>query len=78
MEQIKKIFPLSTSCTDRDTFIKNVIIYFVAAIVCWLVFTLLGRIPLIGAVLGIIGWIIDVYLGLGIILAVLIYFNIVK
>lgn len=78
METLKKFFPLSTSCTDNETFIRNIIIYVVAMVICALLFSLLGRIPLIGFLFGIIGWVVGLYLLVGIILAALLYFNILK
>lgn len=78
METVKKFFPLSTSCSDNESFIRNLIIYVVAVVICALLFSLLGRIPLIGILFGIIGWIVGLYLIVGIVLAVLLYFNILK
>lgn len=78
METVKKFFPLSTSCVDNETFIRNLIIYVVAFVICALLFSLLGKIPLIGILFGIIGWIVGLYLIVGIVLAVLLYFNILK
>ncbi len=78
METVKKFFPLSTSCVDNESFIRNIIIYVVAIVICRLFFSLLSRIPLIGFIFGIVGWLATVYLVVGIILAALLYFNILK
>jgi uncharacterized membrane protein YkvI len=78
METVKKLFPLSTSCSDNESFIRNLIIYVVAIVICSLIFSLLGKIPLLGIVFSILGWVVDLYLVVGIVLAVLLYFNILK
>lgn len=78
MENFKKFFPLSTSCVDNETFIRNIIIYVVAMVICGLLFSLLSRIPLIGFLFGLVGWIAVLYMLVGIVLAVLLYFNILK
>jgi hypothetical protein len=47
-------------------------------VICSLLFSLLGKIPLLGIVFSILGWLVDLYLVVGIVLAVLLYFNILK
>lgn len=78
METVKKFFPLSTSCVDNDSFIRNIIIYAVAIVIASLFFSLLGKIPFVGIILSILGWAVDIYFVVGIALAILLYFNILK
>lgn len=78
METLKKFFPLSTACTDTESLIKNLIIYVVAFVICTLIFSLLGKIPLIGILFSIVGGLIGLYLLVGIVLALLLYFNVLK
>lgn len=77
MEAFVKFFPLSTQCTDFDTFVRNLVIYIVAGIIIGLAGALLGWIPVIGLILSIVFWAVDLYIVIGIVLAVLIYFNII-
>ncbi len=78
MDKVKKFFPLSSSIGDNETLIKNVIIYVVAMIISGLVFGLLGKIPIVGIITGIIGALVGIYLLVGLVLAFLFYFNILK
>lgn len=78
MEQLKKFFPLSSSIGDNETLIRNVIIYVVAMIISGLVFGLLGKIPIVGIITGIIGFLVGLYLLVGLVLAFLFYFNVLK
>ena len=77
MEKFVKLFPLSVSCTDSDTLVKNVVIYVVAAVVIGLVGALLGWVPVVGLVLKIVFWVCDLYFLIGFVLCFLIYFNII-
>lgn len=78
MAQLLTYFPFTASVKAKDTrsLIVSLIIYIVAAAVVGLVLGLLGAIPLIGFIFKIIGWIIDIYCTVGIVLTVLRYFDI--
>ncbi len=78
MDKVKKFFPLSTSIGDNETLIRNVIIYVVAMVISGLVFSLLGKIPIVGIITNIIGALVGIYLLVGLVLAFLFYFNILK
>ncbi len=78
MDKVKKFFPLSTSISDNESLIKNVIIYIVAMVISGLVFSLLGKIPIVGIITNIIGALVGIYLLVGLVLAFLLYFNVIK
>lgn len=78
MDLLKKLLPISFKATDKDGFIKALIIYIVAAVVMTAIGMLLGWIPLVGKLLSIIGYIVDVYVTCGIIVAILVFAKVIK
>lgn len=78
MDKVKKFFPLSGRGTDVKTLIISIVIYVVIAFVCGLILGLLGAFPLIGWLFRIIGWIIDLYCLVGIVLTVLNFLGVLK
>lgn len=86
MDILKKLFPRAFAATERDKLVNALIVYIVialvGALVGWLISTLLGWIPLVGLLIGLIlkiaGTIVDVYAIGGIILTLLVYFKVVQ
>lgn len=86
MDMLKKVFPHAFAVTDQSKLIGALIIYAVVlvigAVISWLIGTLLGWIPLIGFIIGLLlkiaGIIIDVYAVGGIILSLLVYFKVLN
>ena len=78
MDMLKKIFPFSFGVKDITALVVALIIYIVGGAVLGVVFGLLAKIPLIGILFGIVGWAVGVYCFVGIVLAVLDYFNLIK
>ncbi|MBR2482099.1 MAG: hypothetical protein IKB58_04515 [Oscillospiraceae bacterium] len=86
MDMIKKYLPHAFAADTQERMIGAVIIYVailvVGLVVSWLIGTLLGWIPLIGIVVGLLlkiaGIIIDVYAVAGIVLTLLVYFKVLK
>ena len=86
MDMIEKYLPHAFAADTKERMIGALIIYavilVVGAIVSWLIGTLLGWIPLIGIVIGLLlkiaGIIIDVYAVAGIVLTLLVYFKVLK
>ena len=78
MDMLKKIFPFSFGVKDITALVVALVIYIVGGAVIGLVFGLLAKIPLVGILFSIIGWLVGVYCLIGIILAVLEYFNLIK
>ena len=81
MDMLKKLFPLSfgkVKAQDTNSLIVAVIVYVVAMLVSGLVMKLLGWIPLLGWLLGLCGWVLEIYCVTGLVLAVLKFLNKVK
>ena len=79
MDTIKKLFPYSfkEKNTVKDLIIA-ILIYLAITIVCSIVTTILGGIPLIGALIGLLSSLIGIYTFIGIVLAVLDYMKVFK
>ena len=78
MATLKKLFPYSFGVADLKALIIKIIVYVVVGFVAGLVLGLLGAIPLLGIIFRIIGWVIDLYCVVGIVLVVLDYLKILK
>ena len=70
--------PISFKATDKDNFIKALVIYIVAAVVMTVVGMLLGWIPVIGKLISIIGYVVDVYVTGGVVVAILVFTKVIK
>ncbi len=79
---LKKLFPLSFKCQEKDTFIKTLVIYIVAAVAIAVAGALLGILPVVGRILGpiigIIGYVVDVYATAGVVFAILVFVKVFK
>ena len=86
MDALKKLFPNAFAATEKNSLIAALIIYVVVLligiVVGFVLTTILGWIPivkdLLGLVLKIFGTIVDVYGIGGIILTLLVYFKVLK
>lgn len=78
MDKVKKFFPFSVKGTDIKSLVISIIIYIVIGFVGGLIIGLLGAIPLIGILFSIVGWVLDIYCLVGIVLAVLYFLGVVK
>ena len=78
MDMIKKLFPHAMQAKDVKGLIIAILIYAVVHLVGGLVIGLLDNIPLVGFVFGVLGWVLSIYCAVGIILAILVFFNIIK
>lgn len=85
MELLKNLFPIKAQAEDMQSLIRAIVIYVIAmvvgAVLGILAGTLFGWIPLIGdiigAILSIVGWLLDIYCLAGIIISVLVYCRII-
>ena len=78
MSILETVFPFSFS--KKKTVIAliiNIVIYLVAAAVIGWVLSLLGGLPLVGTIVGWLGWIIGLYVFVGIVLSVLDYLRLI-
>ncbi len=78
MDMLKKIFPFSFKSKEVKDLVINIVIYLVASIVGGWLLGLLGGIPLLGVIFDLIGSLFGLYCLVGIVLAVLDYFKILK
>ena len=88
MDMLKKFFPYAfkVSAKDVTALVVSIIIHLVAGLVVSVVLgllnTILGVIPLVGILVGIVCWaagsIIDLYCLAGIVLAVLLFLDVLK
>lgn len=78
MDFLNKVFPISFKCNEKDSFIKALIIYTVAAVVGGLIIGLLSHIPFIGVLVGLMGYLAEVYVTAGIVLSILVFTKVLK
>ncbi|MBR3918395.1 MAG: hypothetical protein IKJ59_06635 [Clostridia bacterium] len=78
MDMVKKYFPQAFKANDVKSLIIALLIYAVLAVVGGFIIGLLGIIPIIGFIAGILGWLLEIYCTIGVILAILVFLKIVK
>ncbi len=78
MDMVKKYFPQAFKANDVKSLIIALLIYAVLAVVGGFIIGLLGIIPIIGFIAGVLGWLLEIYCTIGIILAILVFLKIVK
>ncbi|MBR2037367.1 MAG: hypothetical protein IKA09_06505 [Lachnospiraceae bacterium] len=78
MDMVKKYFPQAFNANDVKSLIIALLIYAVLAVVGGFIIGLLGIIPIIGFIAGILGWLLEIYCTIGVILAILVFLKIVK
>ena len=75
---LKKIFPHAMQARSLKGLIIAILIYAVVSFIGGIIHGIIGGIPLVGLVVGIIGWALGIYCTVGIIISVLVFLNIVK
>lgn len=78
LNAIKPYFPQAFGANSIKSLVIAVLIYAVVTFVAGLVIGLLDWIPILGFILKIVGWLINVYCVVGIILAILVFLKVVK
>ena len=78
MDTIKKFFPFSFKANTFKDFMITVVIYVALDFICGCVIGLLGKLPLIGMIFGLVGWLLGIYFAIGLLLSILVFLNIVK
>lgn len=78
MATLKKLFPYSFHVADLKNLIIKIVVYIVGSFLVSLVVGLLSFIPVLNILLRIIGWIVDIYCVVGIVLAVLDFLKVLK
>ena len=70
---LKNIFPFSAQVKDVSTLIITLIVYAVITIIAGILLGLLGNLWLIGWAFDVVGWLINIYCGVGAIVAILVF-----
>ena len=80
MELLKKFFPFSFRTKDNDvgSLVWLIILHVAVGIVAGVVFGLLGGIPLLGLPFRIVGYLVDLYITGGIVIAILQYVKVIR
>ena len=78
MDMIKSVFPQAAQAHDVKSLLIAIIIYVVINFVGGFVLGLLGKLPFIGFVFGVIGWAISIYCAVGVIVALLVFLKVLK
>ncbi len=78
MDALKKYFPHALKANDVKALIIALIIYAVIGFVGGIILGFLSIIPILGIIFRVIGWLVEVYTIVGIILAILVFLKIVK
>ena len=78
MDLIKRFFPQAMQAHDVKGLLIAILIYALVNLIGGFVLGLLDGIPLVGFVFGVIGWALGIYCAVGIIVALLVFFKIVK
>ncbi len=78
MDMLKKYWPHAFKADSVKSLVVTILIYIVADFLCGLVISLLGKLPLIGFLFSIVGWLLGIYFFVGIVFAVLSFLKILK
>lgn len=78
MALIKSLFPFSFQSKTLKNLLITILIYIVLDVVCGLIVGLLGKIPLVGFLFSIVGWVLGLYFLVGIVLAILHFLGVLK
>ena len=79
MDTLKKFFPFAfTEKKDVSELVIRSIIYVVVAVVIGFVLGIVGKIPVVGILVGLVGALVDLYITATIVLMFLDYFKVIK
>ncbi len=79
MDMLKKIFPLAFQAKkDVVALVINVLIHIVVNFIAGLIIGLLGVLPLVGTVFGLIGSVLGLYFTVSLVLSFLDFFKVLK
>ena len=75
MEKFHPYFPLSLKVQSKDTrsLVVSILLYIACCLVMSIVGKLIGWIPLVGFVVHVVSWLLDIYCLAGIVLSILRY-----
>ena len=75
---MRDLFPFSYRVCSFKEFLITMLSYIVLDCICSILFSILVKLPLIGGVFGLIGWVLGVYFIIGMVIAILVFLNIIK
>ncbi len=78
MDTLKKFFPFSFGSKDVAALVIKIIIYVVAGAVIGFLLGVIGKLPLVGIITGLIGTLVGIYTTAGIVIAILDYCKVFK
>ena len=73
-----KYFPISARAKTLGGLIVSILIYIVVSFLIGLGLKVLAILPLIDILLSIIGWLVELYIAVGVVISILVFLKIVK
>ena len=73
-----KFFPISSRAKDLKGLLISILIYIVVSFLIGLGLKVLAILPLIDILLGIIGWVVELYIAVGVVVSILVFFKVIK
>ena len=73
-----KYFPISARAKTLGGLLVSILIYIVVGFLIGLGLKILAILPLIDILLSIIGWIVELYIAVGVVISILVFLKIVK
>lgn len=78
MDALKKFFPYSFGAKSVVNMLVKILLYIIVGAIIGAVIGIFGKIPLIGILASIVGWIVELYVFVGVVLTILNFLKIVK
>ena len=75
---LRKIFPIAMQARNVKGLVMALLFYAVLSLVGGFLHGLVGGIPLVGAVIGFVGWALGIYCTVGFFISVFVFLNLVK
>ena len=73
-----KYFPISARAKTLGGLLVSILIYIVVGFLIGLGLKILSILPLIDILLGIIGWLVELYIAVGVVVAILVFLKVIK
>ena len=73
-----KYFPISARAKTLGGLLVSILIYIVVGFLIGLGLKILAILPLIDIILGIIGWLVELYIAVGVVVAILVFLKVIK
>ena len=80
MDILKQVFPFAFKVKEKNVtdLVVSIIIHLVAGALGGIILFILGKLPFVGFLFGIVGGVVELYVLVGIVLAVLNFCNVLK